>query len=128
MNRSPSPPDGRQAIDSYERRPRKVHRGGRPEGDLGKGGRVKFTTTLPVHVRNRLQILADQYGCPVSDVISTLVFCLVEAQHRPETPHHEMVEDLLSGSGAVGGTGRVGPTSDMWMRQAIDEARRRTDR
>ena len=60
-------------IKSYKRRTPTVHRGGRPQGDEGKGGRVKFTTTLPNTVRNELRALADLYGCPVADVISLLL-------------------------------------------------------
>jgi hypothetical protein len=127
MKQSTPPDAGRsdiQEIGAYKRQVRKVHSGGRPEGDIGKGGRVKLNTSLPAHVRSRLQRLADHYSCPVSDVISTLVFCLVEAQHYPDMPHHEMVEYLLSGSGALGGTGRVGPDpSTDWTRQWLNEAR-----
>ena len=109
-----------QAIEAYERSPRAKHSGGRPTGDDRLVIREKITTTLPVHVKKRLQKLAASYGCPISDVISTLVFTMVEAQHHPGTPHHEMVQELLSGSGGLV-SGRVGPDSDAWWRQAINE-------
>ena len=108
-----------QAIEAHERTPRAAHAGGRPTGDVKQIKREKLTTTLPVHVKVRLQELAAQYGCPISDVLSTLVFTLVEAQHHPGTPHHEMVQELLSGSDGLV-TGRVGPDSDAWRRQAVD--------
>ena len=110
-----------QAIEAYERAPRAQHSGGRPTGDGPLVSREKLTTTLPASVKARLQKLAALYGCPISDVISTLVFTLVEAQHHPGTPHHEMVEELLSGSDGLV-SGRVGPDSDAWRRQAINEA------
>jgi len=111
-----------QAIEAYARAPRAQHSGGRPTGDGPMVSREKITTTLPVHVKARLQKLAASYGCPISDVISTLVFTLVEAQHHPGTPHREMVQELLSGRHVGLVSGRVGPDADAWRRQAINEA------